>query len=474
MDVMKIKSLMFSVLILQITGCSSDSWFGLEKKIALEGQRIPVAEKSKDLELSSKSSQPVILPDPVKHYTWNNENIDSSNSNLLVGNIDMNKPSGGFNFSSNRDLINSSLPIIVANILYVSDSSGTLSAYNFTTGDKIWSNSNIIKKDSSGIFDFFSDKFAGGGLKHHAGKIFVTSGLSSVSCLDAKTGEILWTTELSSPTRSIPSIYAETQPILFIETIDNKTLALDVSDGKIIWSHFGAASEINILNSPALLMRNDKLIVKHGTDELYGLDAKTGDEIWAASILAKEGFVNIGNELINFSAHPVLDRDYVFSTNSNGVIAKINALNGDIVWKKDFKLSGDLWICGDYIFAISQNNNLIAVDKNTSDIVWIKDINEYDVKSGNKLKNLHYTDPIVINSKLFLVSDNGKGLFIDPKDGNILGSIEVEKNIYAKPIVAANSEYPDLLNSKDIEISNKSLDAVNLVLLSNSGKIIKY
>lgn len=430
-----------------ITACGSDSWFGADKKINLPGERIAITEKSRDLEVDLLlAQQEVVIPTASHRLDWNNDNFNSTNTNFALNEIK--DPVMTFSFSSSRNFIIPTQPIIIDNTIYILDLDGTLSAYNFDNGESLWKKNVIKPASDTGFFRMFRDNFISGGLKYSEGKIFITSGISSVICVDAKTGEPMWNIELSSPLRSVPQVYNQ---MVLVQTIDNKTFALNNVDGHVIWSNFGTPDEVNTLVIASLLLNDNKVIVHHSSDELYSLDVATGDEIWDEDISFNKGVVNTSNALINFSNNPILDDGYIFTSNNNGVLAKIESENGQTVWRKDLKLSSDIILCGNYAYGFSQNNHLIAVDKENGGVRWLADLNKYD-KDTKRDRELQYTPPIMANGSLLVISNSGEAILINPANGQEVKRMPLIQEVYVKPLVVDG----------------------HLIVVSNNGTIAKY
>lgn len=188
----------------------------------------------------------------------------------------------------------------------------------------------------------------------------------------------------------------------------------------------------------------------------YCLDLNTMELVWTQDV--KE----------DVNASPLFEEDeagnkyvYVATTLKYGYnshymgeasIFKLNAMNGEIIWKKPYEvhtvkgLAGGVLSTGilgqnnisDYaIFSISKTPSIdsgyiVALNKETGEEIWRRELSSYSWSSGNVI----YTEDG--GAYLLQGCQNGDLLFIDATNGQILDQLNFGTGIEATPVVFEN------------------------------------
>lgn len=276
---------------------------------------------------------------------------------------------------------------------------------------------------------FFSGNYLNGGLYHANGNIYATSGVNIVVCLEASTGEIIWQTSLSSPTRAVP-VFENNK--LYIKSIDNKIYALDAKSGKVEWSYLSVSEEVNILSSIAIQPKNALLITYNDSGEVIALNSNNGEEAWVSFLPVNSGAVATNKTFYNTQPVVAIDENMVFVADKEGNFIALSSNSGETVWKKNLKISKRFWLCGSLIFAISDNNKLIAIDKSNGDVKWITELTTNEKEEKKPM----WTSPIVANSTVITASDNGWLMFFDYERGVLSHKMAIENDVVFSPIIA--------------------------------------
>lgn len=95
---------------------------------------------------------------------------------------------------------------------------------------------------------------------------------------------------------AIPLIHLDKAYFLGTSTV----YCIDLKSGKLAWKHAFIPYQVHFMGGSMLMFEN-KLIVKAGTDELYALDSKTGNIIWnLRDIASGEGHMSEYNGYLYF------------------------------------------------------------------------------------------------------------------------------------------------------------------------------
>lgn len=137
----------------------------------------------------------------------------------------------------------------------------------------------------------------------YEGKVFVGSNDENVYCLNADTGELIWSFKTWGIVHSSPAV---SDAKVYIGSWDDRIYCLDADTGELIWKYDTGDS---VDYSPAV--SGDKVFVGSRT-KIYCLNADTGEFIWkyktkGAHPVVSEGKVFVmGDKLYCFGSKPAL------------------------------------------------------------------------------------------------------------------------------------------------------------------------
>ena len=257
-----------------------------------------------------------------------------------------------------------------------------------------------------------------------------------VYCLDAKSGKIVWTADLSALPGSpdqVPKVIAETGQAAPTMTTDGRRVyvifangdlaALDMT-GKIVWSKNMGFPKNHYGHSSSLIMYRDLLIVQYdqsGSARVLALSAKTGDKIWETQRNVKVSWsspalINTGNrtELILAAEPDVISYD----PSTGKELWKIDCISGEV--------GPSVTYTNELVFSVNDYSKLAAIKLGeTPTIAWESDEFLSDVPS-----------PVAINNLLFLVTSYGTLVCYDASTGEKNWEHELGKSVYASPVIA--------------------------------------
>jgi outer membrane protein assembly factor BamB len=150
-------------------------------------------------------------------------------------------------------------PAIYNGVVYVGNDGGTLTAINISDKTTRWTSIIGMTGEESPTID--------------NGKVYV-QGATKVFCLDAMTGNSIWTYSIESGTAdwSSPTV---ANGIVYVAGFGKGVIALDATTGAKLWNNNSAAETAD--NPPTVL---NSLLVEGGPNGLSAINAITGATIW--------------------------------------------------------------------------------------------------------------------------------------------------------------------------------------------------
>ncbi len=423
----KIKVVLLFCYLLTLTSCSI---FNDDKEIP-KGTRISILDsQNTSFDINNKTISEYI---PItSSEQWLQK---GGNANHVMGNLSANnniKKLWQKNFGEGSDKRNLLLaqPIISGEYIYTQDVDATVSAFNIKDGKKIWKRKikpNNVNSEDNGL--------NGVGIASDGEKIYAVTGFGSVIALDALNGNQLWRIETKQPIRIAPNICLQK---LIIQTIDNKLLVLNTTDGSEIYRYDTSYEDTILAGGAVASCSIDKNLIAAGFSNgmVETFNADIGYPLWSLNVInTKKG--NSTTNINAIKASPIIDGEYVYTIGNNDMFMAADYRTGEIIWSQEIGSTNTPWVAGNYIYVVSNNNELICFNKLSGEIIFKTVLlNEYDL---NQRTEIYLFGPIMVNNKLLVSASNGIVYAISSSDGSIIHKLDLNNNLAFSPISAKNT-----------------------------------
>lgn len=258
--------------------------------------------------------------------------------------------------------------------------------------------------------------------------VFAANATCEVFCLKRSDGSLVWKLKLESPIRSAPAITIDK---IYVQTIDNKTIVIDQSSGKKLWSHVGISETVSFIGGakPAITDHGDVLSA-YSSGEVFLLNGGNGFPLWSDAISSQLRSESIGS-IPHIKARPVIFDSKALVVSHSGKLVIYNLKTGDREFEQKISAIRTPVIQNDFAFIFDSENKLICLNIKTGEIYWHCNLEKKEVFSG----------PIIAGDFLILTSSNSKILFIDPKNGEVKKTLYYDGKSYNSPIVMQETLY---------------------------------
>lgn len=269
---------------------------------------------------------------------------------------------------------------------------------------------------------------------YNDGKIYMFSGVGVVICLEAETGNKLWSVDLIEKYNAKNIMWGMTENLLIYDDQlicmpggeESNIISLNKNTGELIWAN-KAKGESSAYCSPQLINHNGKrIIVTHSANDIVALDAKNGMFLWSFPWTTR------------YPVHPntPLYNDgklFCVSGYGKGIASLEIAPDGKSVkelWSNkslDSQMGGFVLLNGN-IYGSGQNSRKwVCLDSNTGKELFANK----DIKAGNI---------IAAEGMLYWYGQDGKVALVEPDETsfNIKGIFEVpygEKQHWAHLVI---------------------------------------
>ena len=418
--------------VLLLAGCGESGMFAANKVPPLLGKRISILEHQRSITPDPGAvNSEIILPPPTPVRDWPQtggyanhamHHIASGDTLQRAWIVDVG--AGG-----SDDVRLNAPPVVADGRIYAMDSETVVSAFDVTTGDRIW-RAELTPEDEE------DDGHIGGGLAFEAGRIYATTGFSEVVALDARTGKLIWRRNLKAPFRAAPTARGGR---VFAVTLTNKLFALNGATGQTLWSHSGIEETTSILGGSSPAVDSGIVVVPYSSGEIVALRVSNGRELWSDSLSAPRR-LSTTSRLSSIRGRPIIDRGLVFAVSNSGLMAAINQRSGRRVWDREIGGIESPWIAGNFIFLLTNSSELVALGRADGRIHWVRALPQFE-DPEDKDGRISWTGPLLVNDRLIVAGSSGEALSVSPYTGLILGKEELPNSVTVAPIVAGSSVY---------------------------------
>lgn len=410
---------------LMLASCSLFS----SKKEILQGERISVLEQESFITPDYQEYN-MSLSSPKENYIWNQVAGNALHNMPNLKSTGLNrkwKADFGKGGSSDDFLLSS--PVIANKAVFVMDANAVVSAYRLDNGKRIWKKR--LKPTNRTQTDI-SMKSSGLAVSSIEETVFANTGYGRVFALNMQTGEKIWTFQADTPIRIAPTLGNK---MLFVQTIDNNLIALDIKNGLELW-HSKTSSEDTILvggASPAYDAKQDVVIAAFGNGEVKAFKASSGSPLWSKYLVSGVRGRSL-TEINAIKSSPIINNNIVYIAGNSDILTALDIRTGEIIWKRDIAINSTMYLANDYLFALSNKLEVFALDRKSGQIIWSTKLST--TKDLEKKVGEFAVGPILINGELLVATSNGYAFLISAASGKIIASTDLGNSVEVSPIVA--------------------------------------
>jgi outer membrane protein assembly factor BamB len=320
------------------------------------------------------------------------------------------------------------------------DSEALVSAHDARTGAEVWRinmRPNDNKRDREGF---------GGGLAYAGGKLYMTSGFRLVAQIDAATGRVGWRARTEQPIHGAPMVAGGR---VMAVALDNTLLTFDAATGAPGWTYQALSESARILSASSPAVSGDTVVASFGSGELVALRTANGNDLWNVA-LSRASRTSALSEIRDIAGRPVIYQGDVFAVSHSGVFAATDLRTGQTRWSLPVVGITSPLPAGDVVYVVAMDGKLICASRESGQIYWIHDLNAGYVpkKAGgfwgigsHVVPKPLWSNPILVNSKLILVSSSGELNAVNAKTGEVEHKLQLGAPALIGPIAAGNSIY---------------------------------
>lgn len=326
--------------------------------------------------------------------------------------------SGGGMFSGSVRI--AARPVTDGSRIFIYSQNGDVTALS-SSGGRLWRRS--LRPEGE------NDVASGGGVAVDNGRVYAATGYGQLAALDAASGAVLWSKDISAPARQAPAASGGT---VFAVTQTGEVHALAQADGEERWVYAGIAESAGLLAFANPAIAGGTVVVPFTSGEVMALDIKSGEPKWIEGV-TRSYRTRAVSGLSDVSASPVISGDTVYASGISGRLVASRLKTGERLWEQDVGSQHTPIVSGNAIFLIDIESRLVAINRKTGEPLWRTVLPNVE---GRKKSRINWAGPVLANGVLVAASSDGRLARVDAASGRLLGSAETSEDVYVTPIIA--------------------------------------
>ena len=281
--------------------------------------------------------------------------------------------------------------------------------------------------------------------------LIVVDSISKYYALDVTNGKLLWSKNNSAPFNSQLKIYKDK---FFIIDFENVLRAFSINDGKEIWNIKTENSLIRSQKKLSMVIVDEKIYFNNSLGDISAVDLNKGELLWQSptqsSLVYDQGFFLKTSDII-------ADKNTLYFSNNNNEFFSLDISTGALNWKQKINSNLRPTLIDNYIFTVSLEGYLIVMDKLSGNIIRITDIFNnirpelciptFFKKCGfapliNPVAAVIKPSGFIVGlNNIYLTTDHGRLLVIDVTTGKTKSIIKLDNKRISRPSVLNQNLY---------------------------------
>jgi outer membrane protein assembly factor BamB len=396
------------------------------------GQRIAVLTGENDVSVDPETAAlPMSLPQAVANPDWSQSggNPSKSMGQLALGNAFAPAFSVQAGRGSSLTARLGAAPIVGGGKVYVTDTLGTVRAFDARTGSLAWASQTPTERGAN-------SSLYGGGLAYDQGHIYATNGLGFVVALDERNGGVVWKVRPGGPLRGAPTVANDA---VYVMSQDNQIYSLKQGDGSTNWSAAASLEIAGVFGTASPAVGQGTVVAGFSSGELNAYRYENGREVWQDA-LQRTSIRTSVSTLNDIDADPVIDSGQVIAVGQGGRMVALDLITGQRQWELNLAGIATPWLAGDWIFVVTDEAKLVCVYRQNGHVRWITQLPQFQ-KAKSKKGEIDYSGPVLAGGRLIITGSNGALIYVDPTTGAFQSQTRVGIGMSLPPVVANSTLY---------------------------------
>lgn len=304
-------------------------------------------------------------------------------------------------------------PAILGDYVYAAATNGRVAKFDAATGKREWQA--VLKKET-----ITAGVHVGGGL------VLVATDQGIVYALNQSDGSIAWQAQLSSEILASP-VYGS--DVVVARTGDGKVFGLSPFDGSVIWTISRQLPKLTLRGDSKPLIFQGVVFTGFSDGTLAALEAKSGRALWDFPISFPRG-TNELDRLADVDTDPLMVGNFIYVSSYQEITHALNIPEQRIAWSVDVSSFNPLAYDAAYLYISDKQGVVHKIDRANGDKVW----------SQEGLRVYNVSAPVSIGPYVAVADGKGSLYIMNKSDGSYAGRHRLGADtILGAPIVDADT-----------------------------------
>lgn len=289
------------------------------------------------------------------------------------------------------------------------DHEGRLEKFDLDSGKTIWRN-----KLGAPVT---------GGVGVSGGNIYLGSEAGEVIALDDE-GEEQWKTVLSSEVLSAPQRGGN---VVIAQTLDGQVFGLNAETGEEIWAYNISMPALTLRGTGSPVIAGSSAIVGFSSGKLVALDINDGVKLWEQRVALAQGRSEL-DRVIDIDGSPLLVGEILYAVSYQGRLVALNRSNGRILWAQEESSINNMSASHGKVYVSNAEGVVKAYNATSGDLVWTND----------QMLRRKLNAPQAVGDYVSVADFEGYLHVLNHEDGSLMGRRKIDGDGVRSPMVATD------------------------------------
>lgn len=342
-------------------------------------------------------------------------------------------------------------PLVESNVVYSADNKGNVNAIDLTTGERKW----------SVVHDF---RFSAGPTSSDR-CLFLATRNAEVLCVSRESGEIIWTSSVSSEALSPP---VSGQGVVIVQAGDGSVTGLSAEDGARLWTYDRRVPPLSLRGTGQPVIVDDTVLAGFANGKLVGLSIHDGKTLWESSVATPRGRTEL-ERMVDIDGMFHYDGNAIYVVSYHGRIAAMTLESGRLLWTRDMSSYLGLNLDSKYLYVSDEEGRIWALDKENGATLWMQD----------KLSGRAATAPVVTEKHILVGAADGSLYWLNKADGAVLSKLSYKQvaevtGVINPADVGSPEGHPALVHRDDFGVVSATVSLDSIVVAYRNGVISAF
>lgn len=288
--------------------------------------------------------------------------------------------------------------------VYTADEAGKLTKYDAATGKELWQ----VKT---------KNKFSAG-VGIGEGLILIGTFKGEVLAYN-ESGHTVWQASVTSEILSPPQIQNN---IVVVRTVDGRIFGLDAIDGKRKWIYQGATPPLTVRSTAGITATHGAVFAGFPGGKMVAMSLFNGNIGWEVAVSQPRGVTEL-ERMTDITSAPAVNNRFVCAVAYQGRVACFTINDGTQIWARESSSSAGLVMDNDYVYVTEDNGVVTAYDLLSGASMW----------KQSRLGSKKLTKPIIKGQYIVVADDQGYVNLLRNYDGVLVARSATDGSMIQNP-----------------------------------------